>query len=941
MSKKPQLVRFSTHTPEFVIPGRRSFLAGGASVLVQPLRRASFSLLSVLLADCGGSGGGAPVIESTTIGTGTTSTAPPLVTLTALSTTGTIVLPAGAPVALATVASLFSQSTPAADGSFTVTAVKEAPLVVAAYTAANQPVLMGFAQDGTVVLSAKSTAVVLAYLALGVGAYVPQVQLAYVSAIQNASGLAALESAVTAAIVADGALWLNPANATLANALVAVQHELSPAALAAAVSATSAASTDSAGVRSAEVHDAVVDRNGIVSGLQMLATATGTLTIENYYRRRSYVYVNKVAYTLPGSADEIASPAAIGTQPITISPTDGLGNFIANLGTALGYASTGQVPTFYDPNLSDPISIPLSPDNASSTTYTVTAVGLGVHAGDFAQLTAPQRTGWMNVCLLSLVCDLIGPAVASVVLPGMAESLSDALSAYAIAFNGIADITSAIGAVPGLQDDLAAGNMTALFFDGINAITTTNSIPKLIEIILNFGQQVGLKGAVSGTTGAPPKPAVPSELINTVMGYFGHLNAALTAVDTVVQGLQLANCNLADVFTITQTPAHILLVPSTKMFVYPNTAPIPFTVSINDPDIPNNAVLTYNWGCSCQFGEIGSGGHASGLGTATSFDSTQAVCSYAPANSQALGGDTDSLTVKVFLGAGSSANLPALAQTSTVITYYAPITPSGMQISPGAQQQLTAGISANLNNPQPFQYVWTCTGGNGAFPSGATQTTTDPSILYIASQSADGTDTINLMVTDANGTLVTKGTTTISTEPQLVATITPASPTQLNPGQMQSFSVTVTTKSGAALPAGLTYQWSVSGLGTLTPPTTMESVGYTAPSVSTTDTLTVSVNASDGTALARATESIMVGNPWVGMWVGSTVSTCGSYSGPQNFNITVVNATTLDFGPYLATYSGNTASVNNGEVVFTLSGNTITGYEADSCQHGTYTRQGS
>jgi hypothetical protein len=929
---------------------RRSFLLGSAGLLTFPVRRAGLAALPVLLADCGG-GSGATAPSAT----------PPvqnsLLTLTALPTNGTISLPSGATVSVATVASFFSQATPAANGTFQVTAVKEAPLVVAAYDGAGAPLLMGYAQNGAVSLSANSTAVVLAYFALGVGAYVTEVQLAYLTLIQNAPSLAALESAVAAAIIANGSAWLTTNDTALATALAAVQQALAPAALAAAAPAAAAAaqragaqgSTRAAGARAPVAYAAVVDKNDIVSGLQMLTTDTGTLTIENYYRRRSYVYVDEVSYTLPGSAQQIPSPSAVGTQPLMISPTDGVGNFIANLGTALGYASTGQPATFYDPNFSDAIAIPLTPANASSTTYTVTAVGLGTHLGDFAQLSNAQYDGWLNVSLLSYICDLVGPAVANLLLPGMANGFADKFPAFAIALNGAADIANTLGAVPALQDDLKAGNMTALFFDGINAINSTNSIPKLVEIVLNFGQNIALNSAAGAANGPATPPAVISNLVDDVMSFFTLINQSLTAVDTVVQTLQLANSNLADVFTITQSPATILLTPSSQVFIAQTSTGQPYSVALNDADVPGTAILTYNWSCSCNFGLIGTGGNSSpGLGTPSALDSTQANCNYVPATAQALGGDSDWLTVKVFLGSGVSSSLPALGQKSTVITYLAPITPDQAQILPGAPQQLTASMSGRLSNPQPFQYMWTCTGGNGAFPSGATQTTSTPSITYTAKQTANGTDTINLVVKDANGNLVTKGTTTITAQPQFVATITPASPT-LNPGQAQSFSVSVAAKSGATLPTGVTYQWSVSGQGTLAAPTNASSASYTAPSTSTTDTLTVKVLDASGTVLATATDSITVQpniDAWSGTWqatINGTLTLLSFYPEPytdlplplSDFNVlantnVIVLITYSPFGgvAYFSLTANETTAVDSRggsyNTMFTLAGGDIT-----------------
>jgi hypothetical protein len=95
-----------------------------------------------------------------------------------------------------------------------------------------------------------------------------------------------------------------------------------------------------------------------------------------------------------------------------------------------------------------------------------------------------------------------------------------------------------------------------------------------------------------------------------------------------------------------------------------------------------------------------------------------------------------------------------------------------------------------------------------------------------------------------------------------------------------------------------------------------------------------------GNACADCAAGMCTGtNPWVGIWPGETKSTCGFYSGPQTLTITSLGGNKLSFGSYGGTYNGNTATSTNGAVVFTLDGDTITGFEADSCQHGTYHRQ--
>lgn len=85
---------------------------------------------------------------------------------------------------------------------------------------------------------------------------------------------------------------------------------------------------------------------------------------------------------------------------------------------------------------------------------------------------------------------------------------------------------------------------------------------------------------------------------------------------------------------------------------------------------------------------------------------------------------------------------------------------------------------------------------------------------------------------------------------------------------------------------------------------------------------------------------------WVGTWIGTTTSTCGYYTGPQTFNITSLGGNALNFAwttpsdpignNFNGTFNGNTATSNDGLVVFYVSGHTLISTEADSCQTGTF-----
>ena len=293
---------------------------------------------------------------------------------------------------------------------------------------------------------------------------------------------------------------------------------------------------------------------------------------------------------------------------------------------------------------------------------------------------------------------------------------------------------------------------------------------------------------------------------------------------------------------------------------------------------------------------------------------------------------------------------------------------------------LTATV-LGADNQTGFSYLWSlsssATGGaivqTGASSAGKASQGTPPfcasgnQVLwsYEPGETPGDVDTITVQVYSgsncANGTgmLLGTGMATVTFTPSDPVTLSPAV-APLAPGGVQSFAVSLATPISTA-DGVVTYQYSVAGTagGMLTDPatglastsvqTTSPSVTYTASAnavtgetdtVTVTATLSFAAGSGTQTSLGKASATITFGNPWVGNWAGSTVSTCGYYSGPQSFTITQINSTTLDFSPYYdATFSGNTASVNNGAVVFTLNGNTITGNEADSCQTGTYTRQ--
>lgn len=290
------------------------------------------------------------------------------------------------------------------------------------------------------------------------------------------------------------------------------------------------------------------------------------------------------------------------------------------------------------------------------------------------------------------------------------------------------------------------------------------------------------------------------------------------------------------------------------------------------------------------------------------------------------------------------------------------LNPPSSTIGYGGVVQL-ATVLPGVDDLSGYSFHWTTTTNVGDLAEaggGRTHQTDYCSSSYAAAfvwepgAIAGASDTITVEAFSGPGCAanlsVGKAQATVTYQPSETLTVSPAS-TQASPGDVIQLSTTL-TPAVQDPNAIITYAWTLSGNAGGTLSSTSEgpnsSNTYTASANATgSEQDTVTVTAYQGSTkdssvhvkLASATANITFGNPWVGVWVGNTVSTCGYYSGPQTFNITQIDATTLDFGPYTATFSGNEASVNNGAVTFELDGNTMTGHEADSCQTGHYTRQ--
>jgi hypothetical protein len=686
-----------------LLPGRRRFIAiaiGGA-------------VSTLTLSGCGGGSG-----QAQSGGSGS------LLTLSAAK--GRLVLPIGSTLKISQVVNLFGTTALATDATFNFAQAAETPLLTAAYGPTGGAVLYGFLSNTSTELSAHSTAKVLAYFALGVGAYSQEIQSLYLSAITGASSLPALEAAIAAALLARGENWLDETDAALVAALRAIQNELSAHAFA--------------------TRGVILDKPDRTSGLQVNADGVGSMTIANYYRRRSYVYVDRVSYKVKGTGDSVNFKGPILPQPTKILPVKGVSNTLANLGALFG----GQR-DFYEPVIYGPIGIPVNPTEAASTTYTATAVGLGVSPGDFGKLTQVQQDGWWEVSILAMLVDIVAPIIAGVVIPNLTKDINSFVD-FAGTGGVLKDIVNAIAASPEIRNKAQSGKISDACWDVLLLIVKTDTLKNVfLQMVGDFlGGYAPPQVLIHPITGLPVTiPARATFIAQSgakLSSFISKINIALQVFDTVVTGFQLSNCNNADVFTLEVTNAIAKLNPD-QAVARPIQAAIPFTAVVTNADVQPDTTLSYQWSCPCLFGDISDGLHTN-TKDGTTFDSSSNILTYAP-NGKAVGGSIEQISVKIFKGPINKRTAIGAA-TSPVTFVTVKVTPTSAKVKANGTQVLTAELVGMrpLKVGEAIEFHWLTTRVAGELLGSADGGTTIPvigtSATFQGHATKEGVDTVTV-----------------------------------------------------------------------------------------------------------------------------------------------------------------------------------------------------
>jgi hypothetical protein len=567
-----------------------------------------------LLAACGGGGSGTPGSEEP-------DPAAPQ---------GRVNLPAGMSLAGLAVRTLQGPQAVQSDGRFTVALDASGPSLAIATGAGGKPLLFALSRTDRPDISVRTTAEVLAFVACG-GVCLPAAMQPVLIGELAGGNLARLEAALTQLLLTHGEGWMDAPDAALKSALIedTKPYRVSSPPITARGRARPLAAT--------------VTPTERVSGITVESDGLGTTVATNYFRRRTYVFAERVSYVDSNFATRV-SAANLTPQPIALSPTK---------------PATSALPVFSDylagagdfllPVAGDPIACSLTPGDARSTLYRVTAVGLGAFAGSFAALTAEQQEYWLDAALRSLAIDFIIPIVTGLIFPLNGEKIDGFLGDLTNTNGFLKDFISALAAQPDIIAKAKAGNTADAVWDGKLVLLGSESLK--IGLLQSLWAFLDLRDVSQGI--------FMVEAFEKMNGVLTAVDLTLQLTDTAFQFADISRSELASQWDIVVTPATLELTPKAATVSVATNAN--FAIRVLDSGI-DSGLVTYRW--TVGTGELVNPNNGV---TGTTLDtSTGAVQYRAPIT--ATDNEKTTLSVEAFLGGINDPNRRSLGTATAVIT---------------------------------------------------------------------------------------------------------------------------------------------------------------------------------------------------------------------------------------------------------------------------------
>ncbi|MGC4047291.1 MAG: hypothetical protein QM758_26120 [Armatimonas sp.] len=650
---------------------RRNFLALALSIVT-----------TGMIAGCGGGGGNG---------------APPDATI----LTGRVTLPSGISLTGVQVAGLLGTQPITPDGTFTTSVLSGAVSLAMATGSGGGPLLLGFVRDGKTDLSPRSTAEVLAFAALGATCLPVSVQQLYLEELSKPDKLTNLENALAALIAAKGETWMDSADATLKSALLQDIQPFHPTV----------------------TRGAIVTPTEKTSGITVETDGNGSTTVTNYFRRRAYFYAQRESYTDTNRVEH-PSFANLTEQAISISPVKGSTSALPTIAEWLGGSRD-----FFAPVASDPISLPLTPSDARSTKYTLTAVGMGGSDGDFSKLNPQQQSDYVDACLRSAVIDFIVPLVTGIIFPLKGE-LIDQWLGFVGSSAVLKDMITLYSGSVDIVTKIKGGQYKDAGYDMLQLLIGTEKVKEaLFQLLETF-----LRNTAGSANADFMKKA--AEKLN---GLLGKIDLFLQVFDIIFQLMDLGRAQKATQWEVIVTKAKIQLTPDEVIVARGDVFP-GIKVTAVDTTAPGGSAFAYAWKCST--GKISDGTNFAPVIESTTADSVTYAAGL-------TAGMQDTIEAMISIKGGSKTEPLGSAKINVYVTGVV-ASPSSAKLKAKETVELKAEVQGMrpLKSSEKITYKWLTTRNAGELLGSADGGTTIPvetqTATYKAHDTKEGVDTVTL-----------------------------------------------------------------------------------------------------------------------------------------------------------------------------------------------------
>ena len=540
-----------------------------------------------------------------------------------------------------------------------------------ALSSAGHPVALAWLGPGHATIDARSTAEVLAYIAIG-AYHAPQDQHArLVALLDDAPELDELADALSR-------LGFRHPDGFGADELdYGLQAQLEDA-------CEALLKTD----RTAR--GMLIDPSDEQSGLRLDNLGSlDEVTFTNRFRRRAHVFIDRVGIIEDGV--ETVVDERLTDLPIT--PVTGLRDGVGTLkqivvGAADPREFSANDDVAYVPKSFGPVALP---NVADRTRYRIAVVGPGDKPGVYSALRNHEQYKQRDTALEFLVRDYLVPFLTDVIAPTkvvLSSADDNAMS------NAIMDL---LREDPAFQDALILSKPAQLMQVVLGVSTAYAKLPtaaldKIVGIVVT---------RVYGAEAAAAKQAAIMGPLAQVLRVFGGVNVGLKLFDSGIIERDMALSNRGDVWDIVVSNANVRLDPVESTI--PPGDFVTFTANVVDGG--EDDVYEYRYQTTGTFGTL-----QSALQRGNDITSSSEFVTY-----DAREPGTEEVTVTVLLVQGSErVQIGRATATVTVAGNGVRITPEAPEVAPFAEQTLTATVFGD-DLPPDVRFRWSVSGALGDF----------------------------------------------------------------------------------------------------------------------------------------------------------------------------------------------------------------------------------